>query len=238
MMRWRALAAEAAGTFLVTGAAMGVDLAFYAEHASDDVSRWLARGMAAAVAIYALSEASGAHVDPAITLGFTLRRVFAPAMLAAYWAAQFAGAFAAAALLRGLFGASIAVGASHPGPGFTPLEAMLCEIVLTAILMVVVLTTAKDAAQIGKPAALAVGFTIAVCGFAAGPISGASMNPARSIAPLLLAGRFGLVWVYALGPLAGAALAVPIAAAICGPPNRTERQVARGSAGATRSDTE
>lgn len=231
---WRALAAEAAGTFFITGVAIGVDLAFFAEHAADDVSRWLARGMAAAVAIYAFSEISGAHVDPAITLGFALRRVFSPAMLAAYWTAQFAGAFAAAALLQWLFGASIALAASHPGPSFTPVEAVACEIVLTAAVMVVVLTTAKEAPAIGKEAALAVGFTIAVCGFAAGPISGASMNPARSIAPLILSGQFGLIWVYALGPLAGAALAVPIATAICGRPNESERKAARGSARAGR----
>jgi len=231
---WRALAAEAGGTFFVTGAAMGVDLAYFVEHAADDVSRWLTRGLAAAVAIYTLSEISGAHVDPAITLGFTLRRVFSPAMLAAYWVAQFAGAFAAAALLQSLFGTAVGLGASHPGPAFTPLEAVLCEVVLTAIVMVVVLTTAKETPKVGKDAALAVGFTIAVCGFAAGPISGASMNPARSIAPLLLTRQFGLIWVYALGPLAGAALAVPIATAICGRPNQSEREAARGTARAGR----
>lgn len=230
MKIWRALAAEAAGTFFVTAAAMGVDIAFFAERSGDDVSRWLARGMAAAVAIYALSEISGAHVDPAITLAFWLRRVFSPAMFAAYWAAQFAGAFAAAGLLQSLFGASIALGASHPGPAFTPLQAVLCEVALTAILVVVVLATAKEAPKIGKDAALAVGFTIAVCGFAGGSISGASMNPARSIAPLLLCGRLGSIWIYALGPLAGAALAVPIATAICGRANDSERKAAHGKA--------
>jgi aquaporin Z len=222
------LAAEAIGTFAVTATAMSVDILYYTTHDIDDVSRWLARGFATAVAIYALSEISGAHVNPAITLGFTLRRVFSPAMLAGYWAAQFAGSFAAAGLLWAAFGSSIALGASHPGPAFTPFEAVVCEIVLTAFVMLVILTTAKEQPAIGKQAALAVGLAVAACGLCAGPISGASMNPARSIAPQLLCGEAGLIWIYAVGPLVGAAIAVPLHGFLCGHPTRNERRAAKG----------
>ncbi len=224
----RKIGAEFVGTFVVTLAAMGVDILYYTTHEVDYVSRWLARGFATAVVIFAFSEISGAHVDPAVTLGFTLRRVFSARMLAAYWIAQFAGSFAAAALLGAYFGSAIAFGASHPGPTVPPLVAVLCEVVLTAIVMLVILTTAKEKAIVGKEAALAVGFAVAACGFFAGPISGASMNPARSIAPQILAGETALVWIYAVGPLLGAGLAVVIHRLLCGPPNREEREAAQG----------
>jgi len=207
---------------------MGVDILYYSTHQVDYVSRWLTRGFVTAVVIYAFSEISGAHVDPAVTFGFTLRRVFSVPMLAGYWAAQFAGSFCAAALLMTVFGGAIALGASHPGPNVPQLEAALAEVVLTAIVMLTILTTATEKAVVGKEAALAVGFAVATCGFFAGPISGASMNPARSIAPQILSGEFGLVWIYAVGPLAGAALAVAVHWLLCGAPNVEERQAAKG----------
>jgi aquaporin Z len=225
----RRLGAEAAGTFLVTAAAMAVDLAFYQGHGADYVSRWLTRGFTAAVVIYAFSEISGAHVDPAITFGFWLRRVFPGRMLIAYVVAQFAGALAAGGLLYWLYGSASALGASHPGPSFSAPTAFSCEVVLTTAVMLVILMTATQEAKIGKDAALAVGFSVAVCGFAAGPISGASMNPARSIAPQLLTGQFGSMWVYACGPLLGAAMAVAIARLLCGPPKPDERKAAQGT---------
>jgi aquaporin Z len=224
----RKIGAEFVGTFIVTLVAMSVDILYYTTHEVDYVSRWLARGFATAVVIYAFSEISGAHVDPAITLGFTLRRVFSARMLAFYWLAQFAGSFAAAGLLGAYFGAAIALGASHPGPTVPPLVAVLCEVVLTAIVMLTILTTAKEKAIVGKEAALAVGFAVAACGFIAGPISGASMNPARSIAPQILSGEMALVWIYAVGPLLGAGLAVVIHRLLCGSPNRGEREAAQG----------
>ncbi len=224
----RKIGAELLGTFVVTLAAMSVDVLYYTTHQVDYVSRWLARGFATAVVIYAFSEISGAHVNPAITLGFTLRGIFSARMLPLYWAAQFAGSFAAAGLLLAAFGSNIAIGASHPGPTIPQFEAALAEVVLTAIVMLVILATANEKAVIGKEAALAVGFAVAACGFFAGPISGASMNPARSIAPQILSGQFGLVWVYAAGPLVGAGLAVVIHSLLCGAPNREEREAAQG----------
>jgi aquaporin Z len=224
------LGAEAIGTFLITLTATSVDILYYTGHHVDYVSRWLARGFMTAVVVYAFSEVSGAHADPAITLAFAMRRVFSPLLILPYWLAQFVGAFAAAGLLAALFGRpSLRLGASHPGPAFNQLDAVLCEIVLTFILMITILMTGHEKAKIGKQSALAVGFAVAACGFFAGPISGASMNPARSIAPQLLGGRYDIAWIYAVGPVVGAALAVFAHRLICGLPNLAERETAAGS---------
>jgi aquaporin Z len=213
---------------MVTAAAISVDVLYYTGHDVDYVSRWLARGFIAAAVIYAFAEISGAHANPAVTFGFALRRLISVRVSAAYVAAQFAGSFAATLLLFAPFRSSLALGASHPGAHITGVEAMLCEVVLTFVLMVVILMTATEAA-IGKQAALAVGFSIAVCGMAAGPISGASMNPARTIAPQIVAGVFGNIWIYFVGPLAGSALASGLHALMYGPPTGTEKRAARGA---------
>lgn len=107
-------------------------------------------------------------------------------------------------------------------------RAAICEMVLTFAVMLVILMTAQEQAAVGKQAALAVGFVVAACGFAAGPISGASMNPARTIAPQLLAGEFGNVWIYIAGPLIGAALAVGVHTLLSGPPSKGARKAATG----------
>lgn len=221
--------AEAAGTFLVTATAIGVDVLYFTGDHVDSVSRWLARGFITAAAIYAFSQTSGAHLNPAVTVGFALRRIFSLPMAAAYVAAQFAGSFVAAGLFLALSGrATLALGASHPGPHVSHPVAAVTEFVLTFALVLVILMTAQEQPAIGQQAALAVGFVVAACGFAAGPISGASMNPARTIAPQLLAGAFGNLWIYVVGPLAGAALAVGIHAMLSGPPTRGARKAATG----------
>ncbi len=226
---WQRLAAEALGTFFITATAIGVDIFYYTQGNVDYASRWLARGFVVAAVIYAFGEISGAHADPAVTFGFWLRRVFPAGLAAGYIGAQFLGALAAAALWRTFAGpAVLALGASHPGPQITALAAVLAETIATFALMLVILMTAQEEAVIGKQAALAVGFMVAVCGFAAGPISGASMNPARTLAPQVLAGTFGLVWIYIAGPLVGAALAVAAHAGISGGPSKAEQKTARG----------
>lgn len=225
----RKLGAEAAGTFIITLAATSVDILFYTGHGVDYVSRWLARGFATAVAIYAFANLSGAHMNPAITLAFALRRVFPPLMVPPYWIAQFVGAFGAAALLVPIFGrAALQFGASHPGTDFSQTEALICEIVLTCIVMLTVLLTGRNRAEVGRQSALAVGLAVAACGFFAGPVSGASMNPARSIAPQVLGGSYGIAWIYAVGPIAGAAIAVLVQRLLCGRPNPEEREAAEG----------
>ncbi|HEY1655237.1 MAG TPA: aquaporin [Candidatus Tumulicola sp.] len=223
------LGAEAIGTFMVTAAAIGVDIFYYSQGNVDYVSRWLTRGFVVAVVIYAFADTSGAHVDPAVTIGFWIRRLFSFRLTAAYVFAQFAGAFAAAALWLWLLGPSaLALGASHPGPQFSPLVAALAECVLTFALMLVILMTAQAAPSVGKQAALAVGFAVAACGFVAGPISGASMNPARTIAPQILSGNFANIWIYVVGPVCGAGLAVVAHWLLCGAPSPAQARAARG----------
>ena len=179
--------------------------------------------------IYALSEISGAHIDPAITLGFTLRRIFPPVLMLAYWVAQFAGAFAAAGLALAAFGGAMVLGASHPGPNVPAFEAVVCEVVLTAIVMLTILTTAEEKASVGKEAALAVGLAVAACGFFGGPISGASMNPARSIPVQILGGAYDLIWIYAVAPCAGATLAALAMSALTPHPEHGERKAGKGA---------
>jgi len=221
--------AELIGTFFATLVPISVDVLYYTGGHVDFVSRWLARGLITAVTIYAFAEISGAHINPAVSLGFALRRVLGVRQLSAYWIAQFVGAFFAAGLAYALWQGQIALGASHPGPEYSFAVAFATEIVATFLVMLTILMTAEQEAVVGKQAALAVGFSVATCGFFAGPISGASMNPARSIAPQLLSGRFDLIWIYALGPSFGAALAVLAATFLCGPPKRGEEKAGRGA---------
>jgi aquaporin Z len=224
----RKAAAEFAGTFFITIVAIGVDVAYYTGEGADYVSRWLARGFITTAMIYAFSTLSGAHIDPVVSLAFALRKTLAPLQLLLYWIAQFAGGLAAAALAFALWRKTMLLGASHPGAGYTQLEAALAEVILTFLLVLVILATAEDSSKVGKQAAVAVGLTIAACGFFAGPISGASMNPARSIPAQLLGGAPGLVWIYAAGPCVGAALAAAAAALFFSSPDSGEQRAGKG----------
>ncbi len=222
------IGAEFLGTFFVTLVAIGVDIGYYAGGHVDYVSRWLARGFITAAVIYAFSEISGAHVDPAVSLGFALRRAMPAGQMLLYWVAQFAGGFAAATLAMALWKNDLALGASRPGPQYTQLDAVVAEAVLTFLLMIVILTCARQESIIGKEAALAVGLTVAACGFFAGPISGASMNPARTIPSQMLSGAGGLSWIYVAGPAFGAALAAAAMQFLSARPHPGERKAGRG----------
>lgn len=222
------LGAEFVGTFFATLVPTGVDVLYFTGGGVDFVSRWLARGFVTASLIYAFSEISGAHVNPAVSLAFALRRDIDAARTFAYWIAQCAGAFAAAGLAFALWGRQIALGASHPSPGYSHVVALITEIVATYLLIAVVLMTAEQKGSVGKQAAIAVGLVVAACGFVAGPISGASMNPARSIAPQILGGSDDLIWIYVAGPCLGAALAAFSLWLIGGPPDADEAKAAHG----------
>lgn len=224
----RKLGAEFFGTFFQTLVATGVDVLYYTGTGHIDyVSRWLARGFITAAMIYAFSDVSGAHIDPAVSLGFFVRRAMPLGQMLWYWIAQFAGGFGAALLLFALWGHAIVLGASHPGPSFTHLQAAIAEAILTFLLMIVILMTAK-AAAVGKQSALAVGLTVAACGFFAGPVSGASMNPARSIPPQVLGGALDLVWIYSIGPCVGAVFAALTMTLFFARPGERERKAAKG----------
>lgn len=223
------VAAELLGTFFQTLVATSVDVLYFtgAGHV-DYVSRWLARGFITAAMIYSFSGISGAHIDPAVSLGFAVRRAMPVADMLYYWVGQFTGGFAAALLVFALWGHAVVLGASHPGPQFTHVEAAIAEVVLTFLVMLVILLTAEQAA-VGKQAAIAVGLTVAACGFFAGPISGASMNPARSIPPQVVGGAYDLIWIYAVGPCVGALLAALVMRYFFDSPDEGERKAATGT---------
>ena len=225
----RKLGAEFLGTFFATLVPTAIDIIYYTGGHVDYVSRWLARGFVTAAMIYAFSEISGAHIDPAVSFGFAVRRSMPVRQMVLYWIVQFAGAFGAAALCAQLWPGVLFFGASHSGPKYTQFEAVVAEIILTFLVMIVILACAEEEAVVGKQAAVAVGLTVATCGFFAGPISGASMNPARSIAPQILSGAYGIIWIYAVGPLAGAGLASFVALLLFGRPNKGEKKAAEGS---------
>ena len=164
----------------------------------------VAFGLAITTMIYALGHVSGAHFNPAVSFGFALTRHFPWRSVGAYWAAQAAGAIVAAALLRASLGDVADVGATLPSGSDG--QSFLWEVVLTFFLMLVVMAVATDTRAVGEAAALAVGGTVGLCALVGGPVSGASLNPARSLGPALVSGEIGSLWIYLLAPLAGAAL--------------------------------
>jgi aquaporin Z len=151
---------------------------------------------------------SGAHLNPAVSLAFALRRDFPWKRLPGYVLVQLAGASLACLFLDAVFGNVHHLGATLPGSGYATWQALLMEVVLTATLVSVILGTASAAQNVGAIAALGVGGYIALAGLWSAPVSGTSMNPARSFGPALVSGDFSAYWVYLLGPLAGALIAV------------------------------
>lgn len=186
-------------------------------------------GMIVMVMIYAVGEVSGAHFNPAVTIGFAFARRLPAAEIAPYVAAQCAGAVVASASLRLLFPAATSLGATVPaGP---VAQSFVLEIVVTFFLMFVILAVSTGAKEKGITAGIAIGSTVALCALFAGPVSGASMNPARSLGPALVsggaAGGLAALWIYLIAPVAGAGIAVLACRAIhpgpcCGGPGRTD----------------
>src|SRR5688500_13806822 len=157
------------------------------------------------VMIYATGHLSGAHINPAVTIAFTLTRHFAPRDALAYIGAQALGATLAALLLLAAWSDQPAsLGATVPSVGDG--TALLYEAFMTAVLMFVIMAGATDVRAVGAAAAIAIGGTIALDALFGGPLTGASMNPARSLGPALVAGELGDLWIYVVGPIAGAAL--------------------------------
>ena len=204
--RAAALLAEGIGAFALTLVAAGGEMAARMGLATDDIARAVAPGLLVAAFIYALGDTSGAHFNPAVTLAFALRRLFPWRWVPGYWLSQLAGAIGAAILLRVILG-----DAGGPGVSTThvsTVSTVALEVVLSWTLITVILGTADRYRLVGQNAALAVGATIALCGLWAGPLDGASMNPARSLGPAVVSGDTSGVWMYVLGPAVGAGLAV------------------------------
>jgi MIP family channel proteins len=161
-------------------------------------------GLVIGVMIYATGHISGAHINPAVTLAFALTRHFPLTRVPLYWLAQLLGAAVAAAVLRALFGNVAHLGTTLPSGSDG--QSFVLEIVLTFFLMFVIMAVATDDRAVGQAAALAIGGTVLLDAMFGGPISGASMNPARSFGPALVSGTWAHYWVYVLGPAIGAIL--------------------------------
>ena len=200
----RALTAEAIGTFALVFAGCGAIMVDAKTHQLGHVGVAITFGLVIMFGIYAVGHISGAHFNPAVTFAFALTRHFPWPRTLAYWAAQFVGAVTAAALLRGSLGNIADVGATLPSGSEG--QAFLWELVMSAFLMFVILAVATDTRAIGEAAAIAVGGTVGLDAMFGGPISGASMNPARSLAPALVSGNLHALWVYLLAPVIGASL--------------------------------
>jgi MIP family channel proteins len=162
-------------------------------------------GLVIMAMVYATGHLSGAHINPAVTIAFTLTRHFPAREAAGYVAAQCIGAAAAALLLAALWtGEPADLGATVPSVGAG--TALVYEAVLTAFLMFVIVAVATDTRAVGAAAAIAIGGTVGLDALFGGPVTGASMNPARSFGPALAAGQWNDFWLYVIGPVAGAAL--------------------------------
>jgi aquaporin Z len=219
------LFAEVLGTFgLVMVAAGGRAVAVATGVAPDPLAAAIAPGLVVMALIYALADVSGAHFNPAVTLAFAVRGAFPWRRVPGYVLAQLAGAVLASLTLLALFGAGGGLGATVPGPHVTWVAALFFEVVLTALLVIVILGTASGAKIVGHNAAIAVGAFVAVAGLIGGPVSGGSMNPARSLGPDIVRLQFGTSWIYVVGPVVGALIAVGVARLLRGP--RTDAEIA------------
>ena len=164
-------------------------------------------GLIVMAMIYAVGGVSGAHFNPAVTVGFSIAGRFRPRCVIPYIASQLAGAVLASSLLRFLFGDVAHLGATLPIA--SAMQSFVLEVFLTAILMFVILSVATGSKEQGLMAGIAIGGTVGLEAMFAGPICGASMNPARSIAPALVSGHLASLWIYVIAPLIGSAIAVP-----------------------------
>jgi aquaporin Z len=227
---WRRLFSEALGTFFLVLVAAGGVVANARSHGQVPLdARVVAPGLMVMAVIYFMGTISGAHLNPAVTVAFALRRNFPWKRVPGYVAAQFAGSLVASGFLRAVLGDAGHLGVSEPGPGTSASTATLIEVVLTAGLISVILGTASGARNIGSNAALAVAGYIILAGLWAGPISGASMNPARALGPAVIGGHWRDWWVYVIGPVAGGIIAVGCAWVLRGPPSQTADEAAQGT---------
>ena len=217
-LEWRRLFAEVFGTFFLVVVAAGASVVSAVSPGSiGREAAVVAPGLMVMAIILFMGAVSGAHLNPAVSIGFAARGDFPWKRVPGYIVAQLAGAVLACALLALLFGKVGMLGATVPAPGVNDLQATVIETLLTLGLVSTILGTASKAQNVGPIAALAVGGYIALAGLWASPISGASMNPARSFGPDLLLLNFSHLWVYVVGPIVGALLAVLVAYALRGP---------------------
>ena len=223
----RRLSAEVVGTYFLVIAAAGTDMA--ADLHPGDVPlavRAVAPALVVAAMIYTLGAVSGAHFNPAVTVAFAVRTVFPWRWVPAYLTAELAGAIAAAATLQVIFDPSGHQGTTYPHG--TARQSVAMEILLTTLLVTVALSVAARHRLLGPTAPLAVGATIAAAGMVGITISGASMNPARSLGPAIVAHISADQWIYVVGPLIGACIGALVVTVCQGWPRREEEEAAEG----------
>ena len=201
----RSLAAELVGTFALVFAGCGAIMVDAKTGQLGQLGVALSFGLVIMVMLYALGHISCGPIQPCVTFAFALTRHFPWPRVFLYWTAQLAGALIAALILRGSLGNLADVGATTPSGSAG--QSFLWELILTFFLMLVIMAVATDTLAVGEAAAIAVGGTVGLDALFGGPISGASMNPARSLGPGLVSGELTSIWVYLLAPLAGATIA-------------------------------
>ena len=214
-LEYRRLFSEILGTFMLVLVAAGGGIL----HAKGQISlaaAVVAPGLMVMAIILFMGAISGAHLNPVVSMAFALRRDFLWRRFAGYVVAQLLGATLACLFLLAVFGNVEHLGATLPGPGYHDWQALLMEIALTATLVSVILGTASTAQNVGTVGALGVGGYIALAGLWSAPVSGTSMNPARSFGPALVSGDWTSYWVYVVGPLTGALIAVGLAVILRG----------------------
>ena len=196
--------AEAAGTFALVWTACGAIMVDSLTGAFGHMGVAAVFGLVVGAMVYATGHLSGAHLNPAVTLAFAATGHFPWRRVPTYLAAQGLGAVLAALVLRWMLGDVAGLGATHPSGLVTPAGAVLVEFLLTAVLMFVIASVATDGRAVGVMAGGAIGGTVGLNALWAGPLTGASMNPARSLGPALAGGAVADLWIYLVVPVAGA----------------------------------
>ena len=215
---WRRLVSEVLGTFfLVLVAAGGGMMSQAFPNTISRTAAVVAPGLMVLAIILFMGKVSGAHLNPAVSIAFSLRGDFPWRRVPAYIVAQLAGAALAAWFLQAVVRVSASFGSNYPASTYSAWDAFLMETALTLALVSVILGTASGAQNLGVVGAFGVGSYIALAGLWGSPISGASMNPARTFGPDLVSGDFSHYWVYLVGPLVGAVIAVGVAFVLRGP---------------------
>ncbi len=205
----RSYAAELTGTFALVFCGTGaIVIDQQSGGAVTHVGVALTFGLIVMSMIYSLGNISGAHLNPAVSIAFAVARRFPARQLPGYIISQLSGALLASFTLKFLFPRNVLLGATMPSG--TELQSFILELILTFFLMLVILNVADGSKEHGMFAGLAIGAVVGLEALFAGPICGASMNPARSIAPAIVSGHLEHLWVYLAAPIAGAVLAIPV----------------------------
>lgn len=223
---------EAWGTFLlVLVSAGGTAIRFWSHGAVSLGTAMAARGLVVMAIIYFMGTVSGAHLNPSVTFAFALRRNFPWRKVPGYVVAQFIGAMLAVWFLYYLLGDAAREGASMLSAGISPMQGVALETLLNAGQICVILGTASGARNIGTNGAIAIGGYVALAGFLFQPITGASMNPFRSLAPDIFRAEFATTWIYIVGPMIGAMIGVGFEWILKGPPTSSGAIAAQGILG-------